>query len=140
MIFFDYLFCRLYWWNTQIIKEKDIPVGYSVVGLSVFQACTVLPIYMLLYYFKVWTGDYDILNIDPGFVFVTIIIIANYFYFKKERYTVLLKKFDKMQKSIKRKIDILCIVYILMIIISNVVIVIVYRAENVLNSPYLLNH
>lgn len=36
MNFFEYLYCRLYWWNTEVIKEKDIPVYYSIMGIAVF--------------------------------------------------------------------------------------------------------
>jgi hypothetical protein len=118
MNFFDYLFCRLYWWNTQIIKEKDIPVGYSVIGLSVFQTYSIAPIYELLYVLKICTGDLSILNMNPFLLINAIILIVNYFYLKyeKDRYKVLLKKISKMTKNDKTKLDIFCITYILDII------------------------
>jgi hypothetical protein len=62
MNFFDYLFCRLYWWNTQIIKETDILVVYCVFGLSAFQTFSIMPIYMSLYVLKICTDDIEKLN------------------------------------------------------------------------------
>jgi hypothetical protein len=130
MNFFEYLFCRLYWWNTKIIKETDIPVFYCVCGLSVFQTYSIMPIYILLYILRVFNGDIDILNMSPYLLVNAIILIADYLYFKKKKYTVLLKKFGEIRKNTKIKLDILCIIYILMIIISNVVVFIVYRAQH----------
>ena len=42
MNFFEYLFCRLYWWNTEVIKEKVTPLFYSILGLSVFHTYTII--------------------------------------------------------------------------------------------------
>ena len=49
MNFFEYLFCRLYWWNTKIVKEKEMPVYYSIMGISVFHGFSVIPIFGILY-------------------------------------------------------------------------------------------
>ena len=46
MNFFEYLYCRLYWWNTEVIKEKEMPVYYSIMGISVFHGFSILPIFL----------------------------------------------------------------------------------------------
>jgi hypothetical protein len=71
----------------------------------------------------------DILNVNPNLLVNAIILIADYLYFKKKKYTVLLKKFGNIPKNTKIKLDILCIIYILMIIISNAVVIVIYRAQ-----------
>ena len=49
MNFFEYLFCRLYWWNTEVIKERSTPVFRSIVGLAVFHGFSAIPIFGVLY-------------------------------------------------------------------------------------------
>ena len=132
MNFFEYLFCRLYWWYTQIIKEKDVPFSYSIIGLSVFQGFTVIPFYGIAYVhlFKSYYVK-DILGINPLLIIMLIVIGINCLYFKKPRYIDLLKKFDKISKAKKKKMDIFCIVYIVAIIVINVLITIWFRSHNV---------
>jgi hypothetical protein len=131
MNFFEYLFCRLYWWNTQIIKEKVTPTSYSISGLALFHTLTIIPIYSVFYvlllksfYIK------DILGINPFLIIAIIVFILNYFYFRKPRYTILLKKFNQIPKEQKKKKDILCIVYIATIIVVNVLFFIYFRSKN----------
>jgi hypothetical protein len=128
MNFFDYLFCRLYWC---VIKRSIIPVVSGIFFLSAFQTYTVMPIYVSLHIFNICRDDLALFNMNPFLLVNTVILIADYFYFKykTDRYKVLLKKFDKMKKNVKIKSDILCIIYIVMIIISNVIVFIVYRTQ-----------
>jgi hypothetical protein len=130
MNFFEYLFCRLYWWNTQIIKEKDIPVVYSITGLSVFHGFSIIPLYGLMHIF-IFKSFYinDILGIDSFLLIGIIVFLIDYLYFKP-KYPVLLKKFEKIPKEQKKKKDILCIVYIVTIIVVNVLFTIYFRSKN----------
>ena len=132
MNFFEYLFCRLYWWNTQIIKEKVTPISYSIAGLSVFHGFTIIPFYGIIYVFLFKSYHIkDILGIDPFLIIGVIVLLIDFIYFKKSRYIVLLKKFDKIPKEQKKKLDILCIVYIATIIVVNVLLTIWFRSHNV---------
>ena len=131
MNFFEYLFCRLYWWNTKIIKEDVAPIMYSISGLSMFQTLSIFPIYCILY--VLLFDSYLIkgtLGINPFLAIGIIVIFINSLYFKKAKYTVLLKKFDKVPKEKKKRTDIYCIIYIVAIIVVNVLFVIYFRGKN----------
>lgn len=132
MNFFEYLFCRLYWWNTQIIKEKDIPSVYSIFGLSVFQGFSIIPLYDVIYIY-IYKSFYikDILGVNSYLIIGIIVLMIDFAYFRKSKYEILLEKFQKLLKEQKRKKDILCIIYILTIIVVNVLLTIYFRAHNV---------
>ena len=131
MNFFEYIFCRLYWWNTQIIKEKVTPTSYSISGLAMFHTLSVFPIFDIIYVFLFRSFHIEkILGIHPFFIIAVIIFILNYLYFRKKKCTALLKQFEKIPKEQKRKKDILCIVYIATIIIVNVLFTIYFRKQN----------
>jgi len=131
MNFFEYLFCRLYWWNTEIIKEKNMPVYYSIMGLSVFHGFSIIPIFDTLY---VWIyNSYYIKDIFFGLdTYLTIGIITlviDFLYFRNKQ-GVLYKQFKKIPKHKKKKMDILCITYIASIIIINILFTIYFRSKN----------
>jgi hypothetical protein len=86
MIFFEYLFCRLYWWNTEIIKEKNTPVFYSIAGLSVFHTYTIVPLYSIIYVliYKTYFLE-EILTLSP-FVIINIIVFITSVPLKLGRY------------------------------------------------------
>jgi hypothetical protein len=132
MNFFEYLFCRLYWWNTQIIKEKEIPIFYSTTGLSVFQGFTIIPLYSVM---KVWITESfligEIFGLSPFLIIGIIIFTIDFFYFSKKRHAKLYHQFNKMKKQEKKKKDILCISYIIVIIVVNVLFFIYFRAQNI---------
>ena len=132
MNFFEYLFCRLYWWNTQIIKENVVPVFYSIVGLSVFQWFSIIPFYDYIYVL-LYNSFYieDLWGINPYFIICAPLLLINFIYFRKNRYTILFKKIIKISEKEKKKKDIYCIVYILMIVIVNVLTVIHFRQHTV---------
>ncbi len=131
MNFFEYLFCRLYWWNTKIIKEKDIPSFYSIIGISVFQTYTIVPLFCVLYVF-IYDSFYikDILTLSPFFIINTVMAFIDYFYFNR-RQSELYKQFVKIPQQNKRRKDLLCILYIISIIIINVLFFIYFRSKNV---------
>ena len=131
MNFFEYLFCRLYWWNTQIIKEKVVPIFYSISGLAMFHTLSIIPVYGIFYVF-LFNSYYvkDILGINPFLIVAVISFILNYLYFRKQKCTALLKKFEKIPKEQKKKKDILCVIYIVSIIVINVLFFIYFRSKN----------
>ena len=133
MNFFEYLFCRLHWWFTQIIKEKDkdVVIFYTKNGLSMFHTLTIFPVYCILY--VLLFDSYHIggtLGINPFLIIFIVVAFINYLYFRKSKYPALLKKFDKIPKGQKKRKDILCIVYIATIIVVNVLVTIYFRSKN----------
>jgi len=131
MNFFEYLFCRLYWWNTKIIKESVVPIFYSRLGLAGFLGFTIVPFYGVIYVllFKSYYVE-DILGISPFVIIIAIVFVINVLYFSKYRCPILLKKFEKIPKEKKKKLDVLCIVYIATIIVVNVLFTIYFRGKN----------
>ena len=132
MNFFEYLFCRLYWWNTEIIKEKDIPVFYSIVGLAVFHGFSIIPIFGFLYVliYNSYYIDESFLGMSPFLIIVIVALVINFLYFGKKQ-SVLYKQFKKIPKQKKKRKDILCIIYIASIIIVNTFTFIYFRSKNV---------
>jgi hypothetical protein len=114
-----------------IIKEKDVPIFYSISGLSMFHTLSIIPLYGVMYVvlFKSFYIK-DIVGINPFFIIAIITFIINYFYFKKAKYTILFKKFEQISNEQKKKKDILCIIYIVSIIIVHILFFIYFRAQN----------
>jgi len=130
MIFFEYLFCRLYWWNTEIIKEKNTPVFYSIAGLSVFHTYTIVPLYSIIYVliYKTYFLE-EILTLSPFVIINIIVFIIDFIYFKNKQ-SVLYKRFKEISKQEKKRKDVFCIIYIVSIIIVNVLISNYLRSKN----------
>lgn len=131
MNFFEYLFCRLHWWFTSVIKEKDVPVFYSISALSVLYSFTIFPIYSLIYV-MIFKSFYltNIFNLNPLLIIAVIMYTINFIHFRKKRYNPLLKKFNKIDKSNKRKNDTLVIIYIVTVIIVNTILISYFRTNN----------
>lgn len=131
MNFFEYLFCRLYWWNTEIIKEKNMPVYYSIMGLSVFHGFSIIPIFGFLY--VLIFGSYYIKNtvfgLNPFFIIGIITLVIDFLYFRNKQST-LYKQFKKIPKQKKKRKDILCIIYIASIIVVNILSMLYFRSKN----------
>ena len=130
MNFFEYLFCRLYWWNTVVIKEEVTPLFYSILGLSVFHTYTIVPLYCILYVL-IYDSFYleDILNLSP-FVIINIIFFITDLIFFRNKQRVLYKQFKKISKQEKKRKDVLCIVYITSIIVVNTFFLLYFRSKN----------
>ena len=131
MNFFEYLFCRLYWWNTKIVKEKEMPVYYSIMGISVFHGFSVIPIFGILYVliYNSYYIDKTFLGMSPFLFFVLIAMIINFLYFRKKQ-RVLYKQFIKIPKQEQKRQDVLCIIYIAGIIVVNTFFVAYFRSKN----------
>ena len=131
MNFFEYLFCRLYWWNTKIVKEKEMPVYYSIMGISVFHGFSILPVFDILY---VWIFDsYYIENIFFGldtYLVIGVIVLAIDFLYFRNKQPILYKQFKKIPKQKKKRKDVLCIIYIAGIIVVNTLFMFYFRSKN----------
>ena len=129
MNFFDYMYCRLYWWNTKIIKEKETPTFYSIVGLSVFQSFGIIPIIDICGIF-IGNSTYinAVLSISHFYLVLGIIVlIVDLIYYNKKKRKKLYTTFANLTVDKKKKLDILCLSYILIIIVSNILLSIYMR-------------
>ena len=130
MNFFEYLFCRLYWWNTEVIKEKVTPLFYSILGLSVFHTYTIVPLYNIAFVliYKTYYLE-EILALSPYFIINIIFFIIDLIFFRNKQ-RVLYKQFIKIPKQEKKRKDVLCIIYIAGIIVVNTFFVAYFRSKN----------
>ena len=122
MNLFDYMYCRLYWWNTKMIKEKETPSFYSIVGLSVFQSFGIIPIMDVCGIF-VWDSTYvnAILSVPHLYLILgVIILVIDSIYYNKERRKRLYFMFANLVVGKKKKLDIFCLLYIVIIVVLNV--------------------
>ena len=131
MNFFEYLFCRLYWWNTKIVKEKEMPVYYSIMGISVFHGFSVIPIFGILYVliFDSFYIKDTAIGLDP-FLIIGIISVAIDFLYFRNKQPILYKQFKKIPKQKKKRMDALCIIYIASIIVVNTLFMFYFRSKN----------
>ena len=131
MNFFEYLFCRLYWWNTKIVKEKEMPVYYSIMGISVFHGFSVIPIFDVLYLwiFNSYHIEKFIFGLNPYLTIGVVALGIDFFYFRNKQ-PILYKQFKKIPKQKKKRMDVLCIIYIVSIIVVNTLFTIYFRSKN----------
>ena len=110
MSFFEYLFCRLYWWK----EEKDVDIWRSTLVLSLLQSMNIIPLYSIFYAF-LFKSYYikDVLGVNPLLIIGVIVLIINILHFRKRRYTALFKKLKKIPKEKRKRMDIYCIIYVL---------------------------
>ncbi len=122
MNLFDYMYCRLYWWNTKMLKEKETPSFYSIVGLSVFQSFGIIPIVDACGIF-VWGSTYvnAILSVSHLYLILgLIILVVDSIYYDKERRKRLYLIFINLIVDKKKKLDVFCLLYIIIIVVLNV--------------------
>ena len=104
MNLFDYMYCRLYWWNTKMLKEKETP---SVDACGIF----------------VWGSTYvnAILSVSHLYLILgLIILVVDSIYYDKERRKRLYLKFINLIVDKKKKLDVFCFLYIIIIVVLNV--------------------
>jgi len=131
MNFFEYLFCRLYWWNTKIVKEKEMPVYYSIMGISVFHGFSVIPIFDVLYLwiFNSYHIEKFIFGLNPYLTIGVVALGIDSFYFRNKQ-PILYKQFKMIPKQKKKRMDVLCIIYIASIIVVNTLFMFYFRSKN----------
>ena len=127
-LFFEYLFCRHYWWFSQVVLERKYidPVFHSILAMSVIHGWCIIPIYNLFYLFLYKSYYIDnILGINSYLFIGVIVTLIDFIYFNRKRRTALWEQFKKIPKKEKRRKDI-----IIIIIIINVSITILFRSQN----------
>ena len=107
---FEYLFYRIYWWNKVVVKEKDLLVFSSWLGISVFK---ILNLTTLIFVILIWKGiisDYQ--KWMQVTLMVSVLLYDYFFYIKNSNYKNIIRKFSNTNKIITK--DALLIVYILL--------------------------
>ena len=134
-LFFEYLFCRHYWWFSQIALDRKYidPTFHSILAMSVIHGWCIIPIYNLFYLFlykSYYVDNIFGVKVNPYLFIGIIVTLIDFIYFNRKRRTVLWEQFKKMSKKEKRRKDIIVIVIVIIIIIINVSITVLFRSQN----------
>ncbi|AWI25515.1 hypothetical protein HYN49_06175 [Flavobacterium pallidum] len=112
-LFLYHFFYRMYWWNTQIVKEKNFPVFSALLGVSVF---TMLNITTIIFAYLVFVLKNPLAY--PKWLHIIVsafALVLNYFiYVHKKKYLSILKTMSEVAKSKIRVRDALSTLYILL--------------------------
>lgn len=117
---FKYLFYRVYWWNTSIIKNESYPLFGAVVGVSFFQVFNIMFVSDFILYIFLERRDL-VVQQDRiiGIIIVTIVLALNGFYFHK-KYATIIEKAKKLEASNKRLMDVFVLIYITMTLMTTI--------------------
>jgi len=121
-IFFDFLFYRIYWWNKDILKEKNTVLFNTIIGLSAF---FILNITTLLFgFFLYCLRDSSAYPKWLHIVMMILTVVITYTIYVP-KYKVIIAKFSNTKGFAKR--DIYLLAYILVTIILFIFISIQFR-------------
>jgi len=117
-----HIFYLVYWWNIKIIKEKDIPVLSAYLFVSVLIGLNIISLYSIFVIYVIRNP-----NAYPSWGHWLIILLSfvpNYFIFiNKDKYKKILNESQNMNKTEKRKKDIISIIYVLLTFLIGVYII-----------------
>jgi glucan phosphoethanolaminetransferase (alkaline phosphatase superfamily) len=125
-----YFFYRNYWWDIKIIKNNEYPVFASSVGVSMFLLLNFISLIELV----VITRLIQVSNTINLYVGASIsLMVINYSFFTgKQRFKKIVSEFETLERKEKVKLDIVCIVYMLISIVSAIWLLTLHR-----NNIYL---
>lgn len=123
----DYLYYRISWWNTHVIKDTSFLPMSNVFGVSALQVLNLFTITGLILSF-LFPGTKFPPNIIQIIIISTIILINYFYYVHRKRYTSILSKYSSYERSTLRKYDFILIMYIACTFISMVITIVIGRA------------
>ena len=128
MKIFEYLFFILYKWNIEFVKEKDVPIFYSILGVSIFQTLNIIAIYN---YFHLYVFEFSKKIKDNTFLIIGgIIFIVFYLYFhSNKKYITILNNIYKSYLW-----NFLTVLYIALSIFLYIISLQIAREQNIFNS------
>lgn len=113
---FYQIFYRVYYWNINIIKEKDLPVLSSFLSVSALMG---INIYSIMGIFSIFIIK-DV-KLYPDWIYLIVMFFSmtpNYFIFIRDRkYKNIIHDSESMNRSEKKKRDINMIIYIVITIL-----------------------
>ena len=114
---FNHLFYRTYWWNIKIIREKDFPALSAFIFVSIMMQINLLTIIFGILFFV-----FNNTKLFPSWghwCLMVIILTYNYFVFiRDKKYKTILEKSEKIIKPIKKKEDVIIILYLILSFLS----------------------
>lgn len=128
-IFLDYLFYKIYWWNTKIIKQKDSPFFYSIMGLSAFYIVN----YTTIIFFALLLINGNILIYPKWIQIVVMSIIVCYCYYyymhKRDRYRII-QYFEGLNAIKIKRLNLSLVIFIILTVVCHIGIVIYIKELN----------
>ena len=100
-------------------------------GIAVFHGFSVIPIFDVLYLwiFNSYHIEKFIFGLNPYLTIGVVALGIDFFYFRNKQ-PILYKQFKKIPKQKKKRMDVLCIIYIVSIIVVNTLFTIYFRSKN----------
>lgn len=115
MKFFNYLFYRLYWWNSKIVSDS-MPVFSAILGISVFQSLNIIFILELIALANIPFVE-NILNNYLLLIGILTLFANLIYYLRHNLYKSLLKDNKNIEIKDRRKRDFVSICYIIITIL-----------------------
>lgn len=110
---FDHLFYRFYWWNLNVVKERQLPIFSSFLGVSIFK---VLNISTLIFTFLLLCVKGN--SVYPkwlhALMMLAMLIVDYFIYIHKGQYKEIIERSKNLEKEKLRKKDIIIIVYMIL--------------------------
>lgn len=127
--FFNHLFYRVYWWNVKVVKESQLPLYSTVLGVSLFFYLNLSTVIftILLYWVRDFSGFTKTQHILCGGIVLLIVYLT---YVRTGRYEKVLKDSKEKPKSETRKLDIAVICYIFITFLLMILIIVKGREFN----------
>jgi hypothetical protein len=113
-------FCANYWLVTKIFKNESYPFIATIISMSAYMFFSILFVVDFCL-FQILKRRDLLMERDEtlGFVFITIILFANYFFYKK-KYNTYLKKFEKSEKTKQNLYKTITVLYMMGILFLTV--------------------
>lgn len=125
-LFFDYLFYKVYCWNTKIIMQNDSSFFYTIVGVSAFYVLNYTTILLGIFLFS----GQNILSYPKWIQIGAVIFIACfcfYYYLFRRKGKEIIEHCKKINSKKVKKLNFLVSLYIVGTIVTHILIVILVR-------------
>lgn len=125
---FDYLYYRISWWNTHVIKDNSFLPMTNVFGVSALQCLNFVTIKGII--IVAFLPDIQDPSRNYTLISISIVIALNYFYYvHNRRYESIIRHYSSLSKEKLRRHDFILITYIACTFISLIVAIVIGRAH-----------
>ena len=125
-IFFDYIFYRIYWWNTKVIKQKESPFFYTIAGVSALHIINTTTIIIGIYLlFNKSISHYP--KLFQIVIMIFILCFCYYYYIHKSNNEEIIAYFKSLDSKKIKRLNIWLIIFIVLKIIFHISVIILAR-------------
>jgi hypothetical protein len=117
---FKYLFFRIHWWNTNVIRNENYPIFGAIIGVASFQSLNIKFISDFILYVILDRRDLIVNQTKTvGIIVVTIVLVLNGIYYQKFGVEVI-EKFKSYSKDKRTRHDVIILFYIIITLVSTI--------------------